>query len=194
MTEQIELQKTFKDQFELRQWLAETARKRNLDYLLAFDEDGVIWGQFDENRLKLAAESLPDVAEIKTPLRPQTLRQVRIFGKRGEVLLWATKEGVFNARLLNEDDLDDENIFTETYWLWGTGMIEPGTDGSPDFTLMHEGKQGLRHAPPLPDALGRRGGLIVKHHLEYDEKGQAYIARSRLAGLKSWKEAHQNGA
>lgn len=196
MIEQIELQKTFEKETALRQWLIDTAKHYDLNYLLAFDEEGVIWGKFDDNQLVLASEALPNISEIHTPLRTKTLRQARLFGKKGEVLLWSTGNG-FKARFLKEDkpegdEQDDPDVFTETYWLWGQGMLQPNTDGSSDFTLMHEGKQGLRHAPPLPDAINKRGGLIVKHHLEYDAKGQAYIARSRLAGLEIVQE-EKNG-
>jgi CRISPR-associated protein (TIGR03984 family) len=73
--------------------------------------------------------------------------------------------------------------------LWGTQSVEQ-RDG---FTLMTNGRQGLRHAAPLlvpQDILDERRRshplrLRVRHYLTYDaDDGQANISLSRLVALE----------
>jgi hypothetical protein len=65
--------------------------------------------------------------------------------------------------------------------LWRLGGVGKPLDG---FSLLQEGQQGPRHAPPvvgLPD--GVRPMLEVRQYLRYDKEGQAYVAMSRLVSL-----------
>ena len=53
------------------------------------------------------------------------------------------------------------------------------------FALLREGARGLRHAPPVIPQAGQRPKLVVKHYVDYDTEGQAYIALSRLVRLEA---------
>ncbi len=167
---------------ELRKWLQTKAGEHGLSYLLAYADDGVIWGRLaDTGQLQLSGEAF---GEVSVELRPSTLQQARLFGPIGELFLWRMDEG-FSCRLITDGEAKPKNALEDTYWLWGTRGRLGG-----EFTLMEEGKQGLFHAPPLKDAARRRGGLKVRHYVEYDpETGQAYISHSRLVDLQIVEEA-----
>lgn len=184
-------------------WLAQKAQVYGLTHLLAHADDGVIWGRLDANgrlvtshdalhntqaqndrdrrRIEAAKRSLP-------PLRPETLQQARLFGEQAELFIWRDGDGAWRGRLLRET-ADGENpnwseSFDEPQLLWGTH----GTPLEDGFTLLEDGAQGLYHAVPLQVALveaseGRLKQSVrlnIRHYLDYDEQGQAYVAVSRL--------------
>lgn len=70
------------------------------------------------------------------------------------------------------------------------------------FTLVEDGRQGLRHAVPMEvsdrafSSSGRKRPLRlqVRHYIKYDEDGHAYIALSRLVALhpKPEGEVHES--
>ena len=66
-------------------WLEKQAKDYHFNYLLAHAEDGVIWGKFENDKLKTADIVFP---EDCPKLRLLTLQQCRIFGESGEILLW----------------------------------------------------------------------------------------------------------
>lgn len=160
-------------------WLIEQAPAHNLRWLLAHADDGVIWGEVQGDKLRLSSNAFP---EVSPPLRGITLQQLRLFGENGELLLWRTDDG-FTARLL----LDGQGTkmvecFEEPYLLWGT-HVEETKDG---FSKLCQGAQGLRHTPPVhlratdDGKLEGHVTLVVRHYLDYDEDGQAYVNTSRL--------------
>jgi CRISPR-associated protein (TIGR03984 family) len=192
MNREIQLVSTFQDEQELRRTLEILAGEHKARYLLAHADDGVIWGRFDQKGLTIAAdvfEDIQDAAAVVVSLRPATLHQVRLFGPEAEILIWRT-DGGFRARRLDEEDVPSENVLEEIHWLWGIGMDMPGLSQEANFTLMHEGQQGLRHAPPVKYGIDQRYGLQVHHHILYDDQGQAYIAFSRLVDLVPVEEAN----
>jgi len=68
----------------------------------------------------------------------------------------------------------------ECYWLWGTGLLSG--DG---FSLLNEGEQGLRHAPPFEGVKEtQRLGLKVRHYIDENANGWQRISASRLVGLE----------
>jgi len=164
-------------------WLEKRANEYELEYLLAHAEDGIIWGKFDNNKLKIANNIFPAYCP---KLRLLTLQQCRIFGKSGEILLWKTEQK-WNARLTQDDP--NQDFPEEAQILWGTKIELEGED----FTLLADGSQGLKHAVPLKDLssyfstdeMYRPIRLIVKHYIDYDNKtGIARISLSRLVSLK----------
>lgn len=164
---------------DLPTWLLGQARQYSLRYLLAHADDGVIWGYVDEGGLHLSGES---VAEVATDLNPRTLQQARLFGPQAELFLYRTGAG-WTARVIRDGSGDPLESFTEKYWLWGTlGTLGRTADG---FTLLVEGKQGLRHAPPVT-GLGthERVTLSVRHYIDHDGEGQAFIRYSRLMDVQ----------
>lgn len=162
---------------DLAGWIAQTAKKYTLTWLLVHCDDGVIWGKVDvDGRLSTSHDAFPQVSPI---LRLPTIQQLRLFGEAAEVYLWNTQPG-FKARLIEDGAViqDPEKFYDETQWLYGTG----GRQAS-GFTLMTEGEESLEHAVPLQGMGGFRAGLKVRHYIAYDDQGQAYVPLSRLVQL-----------
>ncbi|HLF25540.1 MAG TPA: CRISPR-associated protein Csx19 [Anaerolineae bacterium] len=165
-----------------RGWLATCAIEYGLRYLLAHAEDGVIWGALaDDGGLLLSGEAFP---ELRVALTANTLQQVRLFSDRAEILVW--KDGAnWKARIIKDDGGKQyDALEDEEYWLWGT----PDSNVAPKdgFTFLVEGGHGFRHAPPTAHLnLGKndRAALKVRHYVDYDDEGQAYIALSRLVKI-----------
>jgi CRISPR-associated protein (TIGR03984 family) len=157
--------------------LAELAGEHHLRWLLAHADDGVIWGEVRENQLHLSSDVFPFVSP---PLRAETLQQARLFGPDAELLLWKSEDS-WQARIIQDASGEDGEHYEETHLLWGTN-VERWQDG---FALLREGREGLRHAPPLPQNAHPPVRLRVRHYLAYDSDGQAYIAYSRLVGIES---------
>jgi hypothetical protein len=72
------VEKLSKDVKDLRDWLQTQARENQLSYLLAFADDGAIWGWFDGNQLALAPEAC-------APLRIETIQRIHLFSQDGEL-------------------------------------------------------------------------------------------------------------
>lgn len=173
-------EKAFKDDDELRSWLASQAPSVSTQtpYLLAHADDGVIWGRFDNGKLTIANQIFTE-SNFPT-LRLCTLQQCRIFGKQGEVLLWKYGEK-WKWRFIGNPE---ENFILEAQILWGTHG-----ERRDNFTLLWDGSQGLKHAVPLGIVAGsdrkldQPVRLVVHHYINYNEEGVAYIYRSRLVDL-----------
>jgi CRISPR-associated protein (TIGR03984 family) len=169
------------DNFKLEEWLKEQASKYKLKFLLAHAEDGVIWGKFQDGNLITADSVFPQFAK----LRELTLQQCRIFGESSEVMLWHTDEG-FKARLVEDEHMQKEEYISEYQILWGTHGEKQEPEG---FTLLWDGKQGLKHAVPFTDIEEKDGKLKnpvrlkVNHYIDYDDAGVARIYLSRLVNL-----------
>jgi CRISPR-associated protein (TIGR03984 family) len=169
------------DAESLKKWIEKQAEEHELNYLLAHAEDGVIWGKFDNNKLKTSGEVFTEFAK----LRSQTLQECRIFSKNGgEVHLW--RKGKEWRSHFTEDDQYEEKI-EERQILWGTHGQKDEQYG---FTLLRDGSQGLRHAVPFTDIkvdtnqkLAKPVRLIVHHYITYDDAGVARISHSRLVDL-----------
>ena len=169
---------------DLRSWLDEQSKSRELPYLLAHADDGVIWGRLENGKLT-TAEKIFHTPEFKVdfpPLRLLTLQQCRIFGHNGELLLWQISDKKFRWRFIgnpNEAKILESQIF------WGTHGIKKG-----NFTLLWDGSQGLRHAVPFTDIelkgdrLVNPVRLLVHHYIDYDDSGVAKIYLSRLVDLR----------
>jgi len=157
-------------------------------WFLAHADDGVIWGRLQDGQL-VTSDTV--FSEVSPPLRAITLQQARLFGEKAEVRVW--REGNrFQACRLEDQSSEKCEAFDEQHILWGT-QVEQRKDG---FTLVADGRQGLRHAVPLTltdSALndGHPLRLTVRHYLTYDEYGQTRIVLSRLVAL--WVRSSQGG-
>jgi CRISPR-associated protein (TIGR03984 family) len=169
---------------ELLSWLVEQARTRGVSLLLAHADDGVIWGRVENESLLTAAEVFAE-AQFP-PLRLTTLQQARLFGPAGELLLWRSDPG-WCARWVTDGPTGD-GYYDEAQMLWGTQWEGSGKG----FTLVHEGRQGLRHAPPIEiastafDDKGQRRPLRlqVRHYLANDaDTGLSRHVLSRLVNV-----------
>jgi CRISPR-associated protein (TIGR03984 family) len=171
---------------DVRKWFAAYLRP-DMPWFLAHADDGVIWGRREENgTLKLSSDVFRDherYPAVAVPLRAKTLQQARVFGAAGELLVWKEEEG-FSARLIQESgQVREEDIYDEFHLVWGRGKSDV-VEVRDRFTLLREGSQGICHAPPMPMPSKGRLALVVRHYLDFDEEGQAYVALSRLKDLR----------
>ena len=168
-----------------RAWLAEYMSEE-MPWLLAHADDGVIWGKRQaDGELVLSSDVFDDPVEypsIAVPLRAITLQQARVFGPAGELLIWRTDES-FAGRLISDGQIGLEELPDERHLLWHQGNPVK-IDQQAGFALLREGQQGQRHAPPVIPQGKRRPALRVRHYVDYDKEGQAYIALSRLVNLE----------
>ncbi len=153
-------------------------------WFLAHFDDGVLWGELRHGALVTSERIFPHVFP---PLRAETLQQASLFGREAEVRVWRDREG-FRACRIEEQDSEADEAIDEIYVLWGN-KAERQDQG---FTLVAEGRQGLRHAVPVAvggTTLGNNGTaehplrLRVRHYIVYDGSGQAYVKLSRLVEL-----------
>jgi len=187
------------DASDLPAWIEDRARKYNLQWLLAHADDGVIWGRAGNGTLvtsREAAEGDEEALGVCPPLRLVTLQQARLFGDKGELMLWKGGDRRFRARLIRKagdtgDDPDWTEGFDEEQMLWGS----TGRRLKHDFFFWREKAEGLRHALPF-----RRGRfleaeqenpppprLCVRHYL--NRRGAARVVASRLVTFEPNKQA-----
>lgn len=170
---------------QLRDSLTTMAERYGLTSLLAHCDDGVVWGRFDQT-WAFSGDTFPTVSP---PLCRRALQQCRVFGPTAELYIWR-EAGELRTRLLVEPSESSAApsypYFDRHQLLWGDGI-----DGSPadGFTLLREGRQGLRHAVPLdlsaqPPHDAHRAALLVRHYVGYTQDQQAFVRYSRLVELK----------
>lgn len=170
-------------------WLEEQGKRHQLRWLLAFTDEGVVWGRLDEGRLTTSAEAArghTDAEAACPQLRIDLLRQARLFGMTGEIFLWQDGDGAWAARLV-QDTADpagadwDEAIDEHTMLVGTAYQILPH-----DFTLFRDGAQGQWHAVPLRVTPGHAPEdgprLVVRHYLGREDF--ARIVASRLVDLR----------
>lgn len=165
-------------------WLTQRAVTHDLQWLLVHADDGVIWGIVDNGTLQLSHDHFPAVSP---PLRSETIQQVRLFDSNGELFVWRS-EDQFQARLVIEEESGEPvEIFDERQFLWGTHADQY----SGRFTLLRQGAEGVRHAPPLTVDANEKGEILerpylqTRHVVDYEEEtGQAYVVWSRLVSLE----------
>jgi CRISPR-associated protein (TIGR03984 family) len=158
------------------EWLSNQAQEHELTHLLAFADDGIVWGRLANSRWVTAREIFSAVEEVQAQLTPHTLQKAHLFNLSIELRLWKQGPEWYYAWFT---DASGQDMIEERYLLWGT-CETPGEL----FSLMSEGEQGLLHAPPVNLAMGRRAALVIHHSLDYDQEGQAFIAHSRLVNLE----------
>jgi len=161
---------------ELQAWMTAQAKAYQLNWLLANADDGVIWGEIHSDSIHLSCDAFP---HISPPLLPMTLQQARLFGSSAEIMLWREGAG-WRARVIQDGAGEDGEYYDENHLLWGN-QAEDQKEG---FLLVRQGKEGLRHAPPLPQDAQLPAHLKVRHYLAYDSDGQVYVACSRLIALQ----------
>jgi len=196
---------------DLEQWLVDQAAQHRLRWLLLHDDEGVSWGEVRTQSassgirrlLHLFARKVPTsqlhlsghaVAPHSVGLNRASLRQCRLFGPTGELLIWRgpqvgktppDRTETLQARLFRDDKPTDPAqangaCIDEDHWLWGWGDDRDTHDG---FIRLTEGTQGITHAPPLRSAptATDRAKLRVRHYLATDERtGMVQMVESRL--------------
>lgn len=166
---------------DVRVWFA-NQMKPNRQWLLAYADDGVIWGKLTADEQLMTSNDI--APKISPELRWKTLQQAYIFGEQDEVRLWREGED-WQARLVI-GDADETDTIDEYHILWGTEAKE-SKDG---FTQVREVRQqGMDHIVPLEvmtdELRKRRLKLLARHLIEYDEdSGEARITLSRLVNIE----------
>jgi CRISPR-associated protein (TIGR03984 family) len=181
---QVQILGTAKLAIDIVTWFQDQPSVGDKAWFLAHADDGIIWGRLQNNQLITSDSTFP---RVSPPLRVTTLQQARIFGKNAEVRLW--RDNIkFKACRLEDEPNNGSSAFDEANILWGT-QLEDKANG---FSLVSDGRQGLKHAVPIEiaeTAFNRDGGMTrplrlnIRHYLSYDKDGQARIALSRLAEL-----------
>ena len=172
---------------DLRAWLEEYAArdqgKLRFRWLLAHCDDGVIWGELRDGTLHLSSDAFPMRG---LALRGATLQQARLFGSQAELLIWRGPRDQWHASLRRDDQGDEVECIDEPQLLWGyLGEDDPPPPEHDGFVQLHEGSQGIVHAPPLGDSPlpteQRRVSLLLRHYLAEDpDTGVVRIGHSRL--------------
>ncbi|HRK74815.1 MAG TPA: CRISPR-associated protein Csx19 [Rhodothermales bacterium] len=155
-------------------WLNQKAN--GYQYLLAFCDEGVIWGRVEEDKIVFPKKS------VQPLFLDLTLQEVRLFGKNGELYLWKTEDG-FHARSIHIKKTDEDPTWSyqhnEQYYLWGHKVqdIENG------FTCLQEGKQGMRHVVPIQVKDSQDLKLVVRHFLTQEGFEPLRVVTSRLVDI-----------
>ncbi len=165
-------------------WFADQRALGSAAWLLAYAEDGVIWGKLAGGELIFPKTETPTLVS-------QTLLEARLFNEQGEIHLWRTDEG-FSACVVT-DTADGDGAFDEVQRLWGTDFDRESKVGD-GFTLLVDGREGLRHAVPfeIPNNYFTKRhprfhpALIqTRHYFQIDEQtGVTSVALSRLVSVK----------
>lgn len=163
-----------------------------LVWALAHCDDGVTWGRYDAETKawRLGNQVAP---EVSSPVRPETLQELRLFGDAGEVLIWRTDAGL-RGRVLREtnpaaDRGDESNTLRpadESRILRG-GLVVAQCEQA--FTHVRDGA-GAEQVLPLgasdEQLQAARIRLDVRHYYEADaDTGVVRIAATRLVKLTS---------
>lgn len=171
------------DNDQVVSWLTEHLKEHA--FLLAFADDGVIWGKMDGEALVTSNQI---DAKVSPLMRGTTLQQAFIFDGKEEIRLFRDELNQWQVRKFTA--VDGEVVIKESQILWGDRAY-PVKDG---FThVFNARQQGLDHMVPLkvensqidPDEKGHQCIRLDVHHIvDYNENGEAYVKFSRLAGLR----------
>lgn len=161
----------------LTEWIAAFPSQAGAPaWMLAFADDGVIWGKAENGAGLLTS----------VPLDVETLQSLHLFGEKGELRVWK-QDGALTACWLK--DQPGVEYFDQSYMMWGTQVEEPGEV----FSLVADGRQGLRHAVPFSlkkaDNLSSHPlRLVGRSYLAEDADGQVFVSASRLLKLLDTRE------
>jgi len=152
-------------------------------WLLAHCRDGVTWGRRENSRWRLSSEHFPDLCPA---VSRDNLLEMRLFGERGEIMIWRSEEEFLGRRLVDEpyQPIDPPTRpEDETRVLSGDRLREGPNHGFSRLTTA----SGIQQAVPLEctekDFTGGRWPLRLKvrHYFEQDpQTGVVRVAASRL--------------
>lgn len=162
----------------------EGADMAGLRWLLAYCDDGVIWGRREPDRggWRLSNGPFP---QVSPSLQESNLQELRVFGAEAEVLVWRVADGFLGRRLVEVGSRasgDPTAPADEMRILLGNQLLDGPYQG---FTLVGDGT-GSRHAAPLACSSdqfrGRRHPLrlAVRHYFMQRGDGTVRVAVSRL--------------
>lgn len=161
-------------------FLQKEAKKGLYSYLLAFADDGLIWGAVNENLDLVLSSGEETFHGISPALREQTLWEARLFGAKAECYLWKTASG-WSTRYIEDGSGTSVDVFDESYILWGTNQAPQ--EGEKIFYYAEEIGKGIRHTPPKRWTDRHDLRLMMRHYLDYDDDGAVFVRFSRLVDL-----------
>ena len=170
---------------EVRVWLESQMKEHDLPTLLAFADDGVIWGHWDGNALTISQ----DLDDSYPELKEKTLQQAFAFGKDIEVRLFRNELGEWKAWQIK----DDGEFITESQILWGDKPHEDQPNHDVFQRLLAERKGIPPQLIPIKGNVDPASciRLEVHHLVDFTADGEAFIAISRLAGLSIDEKAKE---
>lgn len=149
--------------------------------LLAFADDGLIWGQMRDQKLLIAHDANPAFGPL---LRWESLQRLHLFGLDKELRIWKEKDGFSGVSF--EEEGGGDGYYDEEQILLGTHLRGEGemrlADGLVPFTPV-EDLRGQWHAPPIHADEFRRWALRlqVRQYLSEDqETGMLKIKDHRI--------------
>jgi CRISPR-associated protein (TIGR03984 family) len=160
--------------------LREQAANGNYAYLLAYADDGILWGKVVDKKLVTSGD-LDAFRDVSPQLRTETLWEARLFGPNAEYLLWREGQS-FKARLVMDQAGKEVDCYDESLILWGTDADGEAKKG---FFPVREADMGIRHTPPLLLKKRHSLRLVVRNYLKDDEAGAAVVTISRLVDLSN---------
>lgn len=163
-------------------WALAQMKQGSPQTLLAFADDGIIWGYWDGANLVAAREIDSTLPE----LRGKTLQQAYIFDASAETRLFRDELGGWKSQRISSDTNDPEQVIVEKQILWGDKLAENQPSQSAFLRVLAERKGIPSQLIPVAGTLNNKTciRLEVHHLVDYNENGEAYIVASRLAGLK----------
>lgn len=132
-------------------WVIEAAlappQSPGLVSLLAYCDDGVVWGRLSGSAWQLGCDSFPEVSPRPTK---SSLQQLHLFGELAEVLIWRAGDGLAGRVLAHDADQrweqdDPLRPKHESLVLVGEELLAGPRDG---FSLVG-GARGTRQAVPV---------------------------------------------
>jgi len=150
-------------------------------WLLAFQDDGVIWGKLKQGAITCSDASMG----VSSPkLSVPRLWRLHLFNNDAELRLWMNAGDLHGAFITDGADVQDHHVDEELI-LWGTELVSTVND----FSHLREGERGIEHAVPYPitkEALSarKRVRLVTRQYIGFDPKtGEAFTAGYRLIKL-----------
>lgn len=171
---------------DVRSWLESQMKEHALTTLLAFADDGVIWGHWDGSKLTTSND-----LEVSYPkLKPKTLQQAFAFNDELEVRLFHDELGNWKAWQIK----DDGEVMAERQILWGDTLDDKKQPEGDLFKRLLAERKGI--PPQLIPVKGIIDEntcvrLVIHHLVDYTEAGESHVAISRLAGITIGKKAEE---
>lgn len=153
-------------------------------WLLAYADDGVIWGKIDDHKMITAADVFnPEYPGTFPVLNLEKLQKASLFNEHAEIRLFRRND-LWSALRIEENPAADEcDSFVRSYILWGN-RVKARKDG---WTWVEDGQLGVHQALPLemPEKISHRIMRInIRYYFDYEkDHGQARIAAKRLCNL-----------
>lgn len=162
---------------QVRAWL-EDQLTPDLPFLLAFADDGVIWGCKVNGKLVTTHDVEPQAG---AKLRGETLRLAHVFGSKQEIRLFRGEMDEWKTAKI----FDGDTFIPESQILWGDRLGRKAAEGFARFEDLTKGiPPQLYPLEKEENASSDEARLDLRHTVAFNESGEARIIYSRLVGLR----------